>query len=307
MEGIEFKNYTPDAGLEEIQAVIFNKANNRSVTAQEIKERFEREKIDPKTVIYAFNNNNEPIAYVQARDYPRFGEVHLGYPWMMQNGNIEIQKRMFSDLLSYLKQRPSDLKIRTSIPNDPEFHKFVISQGFSPERKVVRFDITLDSINKADLPPIEQTSYSLHLAGISDLEEAMKAYFKALGDLAQADSPELREIVSNCLKSSFTTLIKKEGVIAGVCCPRIPNPETENNQTDAPLTLGLQLFFTSIGEEAAIPYLMQSALETAISQNWQRGVIRINFTDENDNEMAQLRKIALEEKMVHQRYYFKED
>jgi len=64
---VNYRFYEPNKGLEEFQAKIFNQANNRAVTAKEIRKRYEEEKIDPKTVRYAFSNDNKPLAYVQAR------------------------------------------------------------------------------------------------------------------------------------------------------------------------------------------------------------------------------------------------
>ena len=51
---VNYKIYEANKGLEEFQAKIFNQANNRNVKAKEIQERFEDEKIDLKTVRYAF-------------------------------------------------------------------------------------------------------------------------------------------------------------------------------------------------------------------------------------------------------------
>ena len=53
---ITYKNWEKDTGLEELQAKIFNTNNPNQpqpVKAADILDRFEREKIDPKTVITA--------------------------------------------------------------------------------------------------------------------------------------------------------------------------------------------------------------------------------------------------------------
>ena len=111
---VTYKYWKADAGLEKLQAEIYN-ANNperqQPVTEQEVVERFEREKIDPKTARYAFVNE-KAIAYIQARDYPDPKETHLGYPWALPECPEEVQDKLFDEMLSYLKTRDVGFDIR---------------------------------------------------------------------------------------------------------------------------------------------------------------------------------------------------
>ena len=113
---INYKYWKKDAGFEELQAEIYN-ANNpeqqQPVTAKDIATRFKNEKIDPKTVRYAFMDD-KAIAYVQARDYEEPKETHLGYPWALTDCPEEVQHKLFDEMLSYIKTRDVGFDIRVN-------------------------------------------------------------------------------------------------------------------------------------------------------------------------------------------------
>lgn len=123
---IKYKYWEKDGGFEEIQAKIYNKNNSENpnpVTAKDIIDRFEREKIDPKTVRYAFTEDKKPLAYIQARDYKAVKETHLGYPWALDGCPAEVQHKLFDEMLAYLKTRDSEYAIRvnSSVSNEKIF------------------------------------------------------------------------------------------------------------------------------------------------------------------------------------------
>ncbi|MHA1521901.1 MAG: hypothetical protein ACTSRK_17120 [Promethearchaeota archaeon] len=284
-----YRNYSPNQGLEAIQSKIYNQANvPRNVTPEQIQDRFIKEEIDPKTVIYSFNEKDEPMAYVQARDYPERGETHLGYPWSMPSCPLDVQKIMYSELLAYLKTRNTELKIRSNIQNIPEFVEFVKSQGFLEDGKTIRFEVNLNSIAKAKAD-FSNLPYSLRKATMDDYENIKQAYFKALGDLARPENENFNNLVKGCIESGFTYLALHNGNIMGVCANAVP--DADNIALDGQ-NVGLQFFFTLIGEENAIPLLMQNAIEVAVRENWNRDTIRIGFTDENAQEMDVLTRIS---------------
>lgn len=287
-----YKNYEPNKGLEAIQAEIFNQANNRNVKPEEIRERFERENIDPKTVIYAFDEKDQPVAYVQARDYPNRQEIHLGYPWAISGCPIDVQKKMYIDLLTYIKTRDSDLKIMTNIPDKSGFIEFVKAQKFIENRRTVLINVDKNSIGKTKYLSLP---YSIKKATIEDLDRIKHAYFKALGDLARSDDENFTKFLSDCIESGYTYMAIKNDKIAGVCTNRVPDPETINQEGQF---VGLQFFFALIGEEEAIPILMNNAIEVSEREKWNRNTIRIAFTDENPQEMAVLRDIAIDSKVI---------
>ena len=114
---VTYKFWEKDSGFEEIQAKLFNENNPNQpqpVTAKDIADRFEREKIDPKTVRYAFSDNDKSLAYIQARDYTEIKETHLGYPWATADCPEEVQHKLFDEMLEYLKTRDTGFDIRVN-------------------------------------------------------------------------------------------------------------------------------------------------------------------------------------------------
>jgi len=151
MEKITYKFWQKDAGLEELQAEVYNVNNpelQQPISAKDIVDRFEREKIDPKTVRYALEND-KVIAYIQARDYPEPKETHLGYPWALADCPEEVQDKLFDEMLSYLKTRDTDFDIRINANISQEKNlKFIkgksslkeVSQNFRHELDVKKLN-----------------------------------------------------------------------------------------------------------------------------------------------------------------------
>ncbi|MFQ5980522.1 MAG: hypothetical protein ACE5OZ_20480 [Candidatus Heimdallarchaeota archaeon] len=54
---VQYRHYEPNQGLEDQQAKIYTECANpgSAVTGKEIRQRYEAEKIDPKTVRYVCN------------------------------------------------------------------------------------------------------------------------------------------------------------------------------------------------------------------------------------------------------------
>jgi len=69
---VQYTFYKPEKGLEEIQATIYNEALRKygkgiTVTAEQIKQRYNSEKPDPKGIRYALKDDDAPLAYIQTR------------------------------------------------------------------------------------------------------------------------------------------------------------------------------------------------------------------------------------------------
>ena len=99
---IKYHFWEKGKGYEEHQAEIYNKNNPgpNPVTAKDIIDRYERENIDPKTVMYAFAADGKMLAYIQARDYPEPKQTHIGYPWRVNDCPGEVQDKLFDDMLA---------------------------------------------------------------------------------------------------------------------------------------------------------------------------------------------------------------
>ncbi|MHA1450883.1 MAG: hypothetical protein ACTSP4_15880 [Candidatus Hodarchaeales archaeon] len=151
---VTYSYWEPDKGLEEHQAKIYTENNpNNPVTAEQIQSRLKGENIDPKTVMYAFDEDGKPLAYIQARDYSN-RETHLGFPWAVKDCPEEVQEKLFNEMFEYVKERAKEknleLKMPTSINNEKK-KKFAESKGFVEGGKYYRFNIDLISASKIDL------------------------------------------------------------------------------------------------------------------------------------------------------------
>lgn len=113
MENINYKKYEEDKGFEKFQAQIYNaviqKYDGQPVTAEAIRKRLQDHKPtqDKNGITFAFNGDNDPIAYIQYREYTG-GKVRIGYPWAIDGTPVEVQDKLFYDLLEYLKNKYPD-------------------------------------------------------------------------------------------------------------------------------------------------------------------------------------------------------
>lgn len=158
-----YRNWEPDQGLEELQAQIYNEnnPNPQPVTAQQIIERFEREKIDPKTVRYAFDEDGKLLAYIQARDYENVKETHCGYPWALSDCPVEVQNKLFDEMLAYLTQREiaKEYDIRMNADSQrEEIVQFFKKKGLVVKSKSHRYRIDLNEVSKTDYTDDQYTS-----------------------------------------------------------------------------------------------------------------------------------------------------
>lgn len=101
---IVYKFYESNQGLEEIQTSIYNQNTGFDAPVEAIKERIRNEKTDPKQLRYAFSEEGQPLAYIQARA-GKNGLFSLGYPWAAPNCPIDVQEKLFDEMFSFIKQK----------------------------------------------------------------------------------------------------------------------------------------------------------------------------------------------------------
>jgi len=168
---IKYQYYEPNKGLEEQQAKIYTEAAEIPVTAEEIKARYESEKIDPKTVRYALTEDGKMLAYVQARDYPAVEETHIGYPWALPECPVETQEKIFDELLAYIKQREATLKIRAGAGLEQESNiEFFKKRGLvEVERGYEYFvDMNVEEASKMEKDDVDRR-FTSRVASENDL------------------------------------------------------------------------------------------------------------------------------------------
>ncbi|MFW9916220.1 MAG: hypothetical protein ACFFGZ_11490 [Candidatus Thorarchaeota archaeon] len=142
---VVYRYYEPNQGLEEQQAKLYSEISGNPASGDEIKARYEREKIDPKTVRYALDKDGKMIAYVQARDYPTVEETHLGYPWALPECPPAVQDKIFDELLAYIKDRKETLKIRIPVAIENEKGvAFFKKKGLVEAERFYTYSVDLD-------------------------------------------------------------------------------------------------------------------------------------------------------------------
>ena len=178
---VVYRKWEPNKDLEEFQAEIYNENNPtpQPITAQQIIERYKREKIDPNTVRYAFDEEGNPLAYIQARDYDSAKETHLGYPWALANCPKEVQDKLFDEMLEYIKQRDIAKKyaIRMNAAvNNKEVMDFFKGKGLVEKTRGYRYEVDMTEVNKSKYT---DKDFSTRLATSDDVD--------LLVDLIKAD------------------------------------------------------------------------------------------------------------------------
>lgn len=283
---INYRTYEPNQGLEEYQAKIFNHANNRNVTAKEIQERFEREKIDPKTVRYAFSKEDKPLAYVQARDYPGIGETHIGYPWTMPECPPEVKNKLYDDLLAYVKTRKTDLKLKMNVQADRV--DFAKERGFKEERQFIQYKIKFDSLKNYNP---SDSNYILRKATEDDLEGIKNGYVEGYNITNPTEIERITNYTKDRFKENHLIVATHNNAIIGAAAPFVeegePSPENKGQ-------LRLRFLFSLKGHESSIPLLFKKSMELGQEANWDNHFILITFSDENPDELKHLDQISSE-------------
>lgn len=198
---VQYTFYKPEKGLEEIQATIYNEALRKYgegiiVTAEQIKQRYDSEKPDPKGIRYALKDDDTPLAYIQTRVTEGDDEkrTYIGYPWAINECPLEVQEKLFEEMLEYIKTRDANSKIVMGLLKDSwiDVIEFVKSKRFVLIDENPQYSIDVSKVNN-----VEQTKYFSRKATEDDLdimvdliksdsiankffpsEEAISGYFK---------------------------------------------------------------------------------------------------------------------------------
>jgi hypothetical protein len=290
---INYKNYEPNQGLEEIQAKLYSMNNNREVKGEDIQKRFEEEKIDPKSVLYAFTENNEPLGYVQARDYPQLGQIHMGRPWTTPECPEEVKDKLFNELFSYMVSRKSDLNLLLNTNNDPKLEKLALEKEMKLDRNVIQFEFDINSLSQFDATSY---NYSIRKATIEDLDIIKRCRNLAYSQDPDDNNERMLEFLKTTIETGYFYLIFDENTLIGACASRKPADDDET------MNLGVGPVFTLLEKEEAIIILFKNALTVAHEAGWKKDHISIGYTDENDREMKIIRSAARKEEKTSTRY-----
>ncbi len=265
---IRYQNWEPNKGLEEKQAEIYNKNNPgpQPATAQQIIDRYNQEKIDPKTISYAFSEKNELLAYIQARDYSQIKETHLGYPWATDNCPAEVQDKLFDEMLEYVKQREEakELSIRmnaqTRRQNIVDFFK---RRKVKVMSKRYRYNLDVKEIAKLNYSKDDYTSRLGTEEDLDILINLLKADGRFSGQFSSNEDIE-KYFKDRVFKAGHAILIFKDDQLVMASAPlifKLPNDDDRES---------LIFRFHSIldGHESAFELLLISLAKECVEFNY---------------------------------------
>jgi hypothetical protein len=286
---VKYKVYAPDQGFEEGQAKIFNDANNRTITAQEIKARFEQENIDPNTVRYAFSEDGTLLAYIQARDYPQLGEVHIGIPWAISECPLNVQEKLFDDLFDYMMERKSDLKLKINVLNEEKYLHFVKRKDFKRENEYLAFD--LDATEGIDID-ISKLGYSIREGTDADYKMMIDSFLINFLNGDEKQRPQAETYINNFKQQELFYLALNDGTLVGSIGLSKPNEEIGVLQNQffrfAPM------FTIPDFEDSIIPLIKQTS-EYVIKNNWKIQIMRVNLRETDFPDIKAIRSIPHKE------------
>lgn len=297
-----YKNWDSDHSprLEEIQADIFNKNNkNANVTGEQIKQRYDSEKIDPETVRYAFTKDENPLAYCQARDYnvnEENEETHLGFPWSLEGCPKEVQEKLFNDLLEYIKARKKKVPIKINIAvNNKEQVEFIKAREFKVASEFYRSSFNVNTILEKTF---DNEGYSSRIATENDLELLVETSIadKNLGQAFKTREEFVTYFKDRVFKDGPIVLIFKGEDFIAAYSPLHYNLNNEENQS-----LIFRFVYIAEGNDNAWPLFLSEMAKAAKNKNWDEKPLVI-FIPEDDPRTKLLEKFKPEKILTNIQY-----
>lgn len=299
---VVYRNWEPNKDLEEFQAKIYNENNptNQPVTAQQIIERFEREKIDPKTVRYAFDEEGKPLAYIQARDYKAVEETHLGYPWALENCPKEVQDKLFDEVLEYIKKREIAQKypilMNASVDNK-KVMDFFKGKGLVEKTRGYRYEIDLKEITKSEYTKKDFTTRLATPDDVDLLVDLIKADGRYLGQFGSdkdiADYFKDRVLKDGEEKGNKAVLVFKDDTLVMASAPLVLKAPGDDEER---LILRFQGFRP--GNEQAYKPLIIEIAKVCVSNKYGTDKPLSVFIGDRDSEFSTILEAYSPNKVV---------
>lgn len=158
---IKYQHYEPNQGLEEVQAKIWLEAQRRldpeislpsfEETVNNIKERFEAENLDKKSIRYAFTEDDKPLAYIQTRVNDNRNLTEISFPWGVEKCPQEVQMKLFEEMKDYISKRDKGSERRFVVgglidSNWPNAAEIIESNGFKQDRILINYKYNTDKL-----------------------------------------------------------------------------------------------------------------------------------------------------------------
>lgn len=296
---VEYKYWEDNKGFEEKQAKIYNENNPgpQPVTAEQIIERYKREEIDPKTVRYAFSEEGELLAYIQARDYTQIKETHLGYPWAISSCPEKVQHKLFDEMLDYIKQREkaNEFKIRmnASIQQNKVLDFFKM-KDLQVKLKTYRFNLDIKKIGNSKY---SESEYTTRLATNDDLDSLvnlLKADGRYTGQFS-SDNDIVSYFKDRVLKDGHTIIVFKDDELVMASAPLIYKLPNDGDKES--LIMRFHSFIK--GNESAFEPLLIALAKECVHTNYGIDKLLAIFAAGDDDEFISIIEKYDPEKIVN--------
>lgn len=228
---VEYTYYEKNKNLEEVQALIFNenmkKYSSPGATADQIKTRYDVANFDTKGVRYAFTSDNKPLAYIQTRVEQNNKRTFIGYPWALPDCPEDVQKKMFEDMLDYIKKRDTTNKIVIGNiqQNWPEVHNFIKKYNARIDNEFKTYALEVNKMMK-----FENKGYSMKIAKVEDFDNLVElAKSEPNFDSAFADEQAMKNYLKEQITNNDVLLIYKDDLLVSAGALNSLEPNVNGN------------------------------------------------------------------------------
>jgi hypothetical protein len=307
VSSIKYQFWQQNKGYEDMQADVFNIANTfkfQPASGDQIRETFEKEVINPKTVRYAFKDD-KMVSYVQARIKDKSQEVHLSFPWAIPKTPSEIPDKLFDDMIDYLQKDDnlSSYSIRVNLMAQPiENIEFLTKRGFVKKNTWRTLFLSLEELASST----HDEKYCVKKGTEKDLDSFI-GLFRDDGRY-QTQFPtddSIREYFDKVNEVGHVVLVYEGDVLTAASAPSLIKPPGEDDER---IILRFTAFKDINNQDLYVPLYIAVAKECMESGFGENKPMLI-YTDEMDTPKVQqefFKKFTPSKSDVLMYYYYLE-
>jgi hypothetical protein len=286
MTEFSYKYWKPNKGYEEQQAEVFNQANEfkfQSANADQIKQLYNKQKIDPKHVRYAFKGETM-VGYIQARVKKEKKEIILSYPWTIPGTLTMVRDNLFDEMIQSFKDQNQflDFQFRINPMAKPKENlEFLKDRGFV-EKNVWKTNL----LQLSDVASMEyDTRYTSRIGSEDDVEAVISLIGEDGRFTTQFDSDEAigNYIRESVLKTGHLVLILENDVLTAAGAPLVFKPPQKDEEC---IILRFAAYNDSKKQEQFIPLFVEVARECLNSGYGEDKPISV-YTDKMDTSQKE--------------------
>ncbi|MHA1974995.1 MAG: hypothetical protein ACTSW1_18540 [Candidatus Hodarchaeales archaeon] len=283
---VNYKYWQAGKGYEKEQAGIYKNNNPNigfEVKATDIVSRYEREKIDPKTVRYAFDDQGKMIAYIQARDYPQPKETHIGYPWALKGCPESVQHKLFDEMLEYLKTRKGGYPVRINVgASNEKVLSFIKNKNLELISESYRFYLDIKKIAKKRSPDNGYSTRKGNKNYLDKLVDLLKADGRFSGQFSSEEDYK-DYFVNRVFPDGRVILVFKGEKLVSAGAPLVYKLPTEKTET-----IILRFHSYLPGEEVSFENLLIAIAKDCVKDNYGLDKKMSLFPQANENTFIEI-------------------